>query len=176
MALILNKSGRVVPAWQTFAAAASDPQKHLWLTRRLHRDLLLEHAAKQGTPGWLNPPFAFFSELPARFGIKAKPISLIDRRSLINRLALEHAKTNQINLPAAGANITRSSTIDSFFSEILPEGITADELAADLKNAAQVDFAVRRNRWIVNVYQAYLAHLSAHGQYDPRSVHALIAD
>jgi hypothetical protein len=36
-------------------------------------------------------------------------MSLLDHRSLINRLALEDAKNTGIHLPAAGPNITRSS-------------------------------------------------------------------
>lgn len=176
MGLILRHAGSATAIWKAFAEAARTPQSHLWFTHRIHRDLLLDHAARSGAPGWLNPPFAFFSELPARFGIKGRPISLLDRRNLVNRLAVEYAKTNGIQLPAAGANITRSSMLDSFFSEILPEGISQISLIERLDFADSDEFGSRRNAWIAGVYKAYLGELAGRVQYDPRSIHALLAD
>jgi RecB family exonuclease len=172
------RSGRSAEnIWNACAGALSaDVGSHIWVTHRIHRDLLLEHAANAGIPGWLNPPFSFFSELPGRFGIRAKPISLLDRRSVVNRLAGELATRHGIRLPAAGADITRSSMLDSLFSELLPEGVTPTQLTAHLTHAESDDFARRRNRWIVDVYSAYLAELEQRGQYDPRQIHALLAD
>jgi hypothetical protein len=70
MPLIYRSAGSLPLAWREFARSSSTSGSHLWITRR-HRGLLLEHADKSGAYGWLNPRFAFFPELPARFGIKA---------------------------------------------------------------------------------------------------------
>src|SRR5690606_24534677 len=37
-------------------------------------------------------------------------------------------------------------------------------------------FARRRNDWLVSVYRDYLNELNTLGQFDPRSVHALLAE
>src|SRR5687767_13855438 len=63
---------------------------HIWLTHRLHRDLLLNEAALRGMRGWLKPPVQFFSALPQLFGIAGKPVGLLTRREIIGRLAITH--------------------------------------------------------------------------------------
>src|SRR5690606_16450687 len=38
------------------------------------------------------------------------------------------------------------------------------------------DFSRRRNEWVVSVYRDYLAELARLDRFDPRSVHALLAE
>jgi hypothetical protein len=159
-------------------AAASQVTRHhahIWLTHRLHRDLLLEAAAKQKLRGWLKPPVQFFSALPELFGISGKPIGLLTRRELIGRLALEHGTRAGIGTTSLEVSLARGHMLDSFFGELLPESITPDELQNQLARVEQDEFAARRNVWVAATYRSYLDELSKAGLFDPRAIHALVA-
>jgi RecB family exonuclease len=180
--LVRTSSNRVL--WHACAdrflteAAASQVTRHhahIWLTHRLHRDLLLEAAAKQKLRGWLKPPVQFFSALPQLFGISGKPIGLLTRRELIGRLALEQGTRAGIGSTSLEVSLARGHMLDGFFGELLPEGITPDGLQNQLARVEQDEFAARRNAWVVATYRAYLDELTQAELFDPRAIHALIA-
>ena len=148
---------------------------HLWLTQRSQRDLLLETAVARGVPGWLAPPFSFLSELPKRFHAGAAPIELLTRRQLISEISTAHARRAQIGA-AEGTAIVRGHMLDAVFSELLPEGVTPDRIQLMLRDTAADDFAVRRDGWLLAVYEEYQRTLRDRGLYDPRAIHAIIAD
>jgi hypothetical protein len=148
---------------------------HLWLTQRSQRDLLLEAAAARGIPGWFAPPVSFLSELPKRFHAGAVPIDLLTRRQLISVLSTAHAERVGIGA-AQGTGVVRGHMLDAVFSELLPEGVAPDHLGVVLAHAAADEFAQRRNDWLVGVYGEYLDTLNKRGMYDPRAIHAIIAD
>ncbi|HSJ30597.1 MAG TPA: PD-(D/E)XK nuclease family protein [Longimicrobiales bacterium] len=148
---------------------------HIWLTQRSQRDLLLESAAASGHPGWFAPPLSFLSELPKRFHAGAAPIDLLTRRQLISAIATQQARRAGIGAGGSTA-IVRGHMLDAVFSELLPEGVTPDRLAELLSHAAADEFAERRNAWVLGVYREYLDRLRERGMYDPRAIHAIIAD
>ena len=177
--------GDAAPLWSTCVArflsdARTSPgttrhPAHVWLTQRSQRDLLLESAAASGHPGWFAPPLSFLSELPKRFHAGAAPIDLLTRRQLISAIASEQARRTGIGA-AGGAAIVRGHMLDAVFSELLPEGVTPDRFAALLAHAEADEFAERRNAWVLAVYREYLGRLGERGMYDPRAIHAIIAD
>src|SRR5687767_962648 len=151
------------------------PDTHIWLTHRLQRDELLEHAAKAGAKGWLRPPIHFFSELPKLFGIREKPIGQLARRERISRIAQELGREFEMPAPTGHA-LVRGHMLDGLFGELLPEGVLPKTLETALARLDADDFARRRNAWLVSSYATYLARLKEDGLYDARQVHALIAD
>ncbi|MEE9208532.1 MAG: PD-(D/E)XK nuclease family protein [Gemmatimonadota bacterium] len=148
----------------------------LWLTHRAQRDALYEMAAERGLHGWLAPPVSFLSELPKLFEIQARPIGILTGRLLVARLAARNAAS----LHGADADRergpARSHALDHVFSELLPEGVTAGCLRTALDELGGDDFARRRNAWVVDTYEAFLAELESRGRFDPRSIHAMVAD
>lgn len=147
----------------------------VWLTHRIQRDCLYKNAATRRTPGWLAPPIAFLSELPELFGIDAPSIGLLRRRAIIARLARERGG----ECGFGGALPERAGVVqalDTLFGELLPEGVTAERLEESLEGVGADEFARRRNDWVVAVYRGYLDALDGAGAYDPRQVHALVAE
>ena len=65
--------------------------------------------------------------------------------------------------------------LDRIFSDLLPEGITADTLEAGLSTLDSDEFGQCRNAWVVETYRAYLAELDKRGLMDLRSVPSVIA-
>lgn len=149
---------------------------YLWLTHRLQRDALLEAAEARGLPGWLGPPFAFFSDLPALFEIRQPRIGLLERRMRIGRLAAERGR--ELDVRAADRSDPRGIAValDGLFGELLPDGVTPERLREALSGLAVDGFGGRRNDWITAVYADYLARLEAEGRYDPRAIHARVAE
>src|SRR5690606_4633950 len=103
------------------------------------------------------------------------PIDLLTRRQVISAIATEQARRTGV-AAGRGTPIVRGHMLDAVFSELLPEGVTPDRLALLLAHAAADDFAQRRNAWVLAVYGEYLDHLAERGLYDPRAIHAIIAD
>src|SRR5215207_9054447 len=100
---------------------------HIWLTHRLHRDAILTEAYASGVRGWLEPPIHFLSELPVLFDIKDKPIGQLARRERISRIA--DAAAPRFGMPTGrGSAVIRGHMLDTFFGELLPEGITPTAL------------------------------------------------
>ncbi len=148
---------------------------YAWLTHRTQRDLLLETAAERGARGWFAPPIAFFSELRRMFGIESRPVGILTGRMLVARLASRHAG------PLAFDAVSRSSPggthmLDSVFSELLPEGVSPEALREALGTIEGDEFTERRNAWVSETYAAFLRELEKRGLYDPRSIHAIVAD
>jgi len=163
------------------AAAERNPgptghRAHLWLTHRNQRDLLFEQAVRRGIAGWLKPPIRFFSGLPELFGIRGKPIGLLARRELVSRIGCELGGRYGIRMGNTDATITRGNMMDAFVGELLPDGIAPDELERALEVAASDEFAERRNAWVVATYRRYTEAIEKLGVYDPRSIHALVAE
>jgi ATP-dependent helicase/DNAse subunit B len=154
------------------------PSSHsafVWFTHRIQRDAIYIEAASRGLPGWLAPPIAFFSDLPELFGISQKRIGLLRRRVLIGQLAREQSSECGIG----GALAERSgivSGLDSLFGELLPEGVTPEQLNSALEGLDGDDFSRCRNAWIAGVFRTYLETLAGDGLYDPRQIHSLVAD
>lgn len=146
----------------------------LWVAHRVQRDALYALAARRGLPGWLAPPVSFFSELPRRFGVRRRPIGLLTGRLLVARLAAREGRRH--GLETADGGPARAHLLDAVFSELLPEGVSLTELRRALRALGGDDFALRRNRWVVDTYEAFLDELEARERYDPRSIHAMIAD
>ena len=183
MTLHAVRRGGTAPLWQAFldgflgevgdhTGPAGYPS-FAWFTHRLQRDRLWREAAARGLKGWLNPPHSFFSELPRRFGIDLRPIGLLERQSLLDRLSAEAGARTGFTL-AVNAPLGRG--IDQVLGELLPEGISAEQLAEALARLPGADdFSRARSNWLVEVYRGYLAALSERKQHDHRSVHALLA-
>lgn len=162
------------------SAAANNPgpsghRAHLWLTHRSQRDLLLDQASQRGLRGWLNPPVHFLSGLPGLFGIRGRSIGLLARREMISRIGFECGRTHGIRFGNADASITRGNMLDGFMGELLPEGVTPEELEQALASLDPDEFGRRRNAWVVATYGRYLATLARIRAHDPRSIHALVA-
>lgn len=148
----------------------------LWLTHRLQRNALFEEAASRNLKGWLHPPIVFLSQLPDLFDLKVKPVALLRRRNLIGSLAASQAQGLESPWRTTGDGRGLGQAVDRLFGELLPEGITPDELAVALVDATEEEFAATRNDWVVAVYRDYLDLLRERGLYDWRSIHALVAD
>ena len=186
MPLRLVRSSSNARLWEACATAFLDEAgerrgpdgfpAHLWLTHRTQRDLLLETAERRALPGWLGPPFSFFSEFPRRFGIELRPIGPLTARLLVGRLAGRAARAHGFG-EVAGPDVPgRGHMIDRMFSELLPEGVSVEELAGALAALPADEFSTRRNAWLLETYRAYASAVADRGQFDPRSIHALVAD
>ena len=151
-------------------------ESHLWITHRNLRDLLFERAYERGMPGWLGPPVSFFSELPQLFDIRLKPVGVLTRRRLVSRLAIKHGREILGREPGNADGVVRGHMLDSLLGDLLPEGVSPDRLRELLSGLDGDEFATKRNEWIVKVYAGYLEELARRGIYDPRSIHALIAE
>ena len=151
-------------------------ESHLWITHRNLRDLLFERAYERGMPGWLGPPVSFFSELPQLFDIRLKPVGVLTRRRLVSRLAIKHGREILGREPGNADGVVRGHMLDSLLGDLLPEGVSPDRLRELLSGLDGDEFATKRNEWIVKVYAGYLEELARLGIYDPRSIHALIAE
>ena len=161
------------------AAATSEPLTHrawIWLNHRSLRDLVHEAAFARGHPGWLDPPVTLFVELAALFGIRDKPVGVLQRRRLLSRHAARLGRRILGRESGRGAGVIRGHMLDGFLGGLLPEGIAPTELEQALGRLGGDDFARRRNAWVVAVYRAYLTSLGEQGLRDWRSVNALIAD
>jgi RecB family exonuclease len=150
-------------------------RSHLWVAHRGQRDALFETAAAQGLPGWLAPPISFLSELRERFQIRQRPVGHLTGRLLVSRVAAREFRRAGLGSGRPDRGPTGSHAIDGLFSELLPEGVTPDELSSILDRLGGDDFALRRNRWVEASYRAFLEELESLGRYDPRSIHAMVA-
>ncbi|MCL7968760.1 MAG: PD-(D/E)XK nuclease family protein [marine benthic group bacterium] len=148
---------------------------HLWLAHRGARDALFEAAAERGLPGWLSPPVSFFSELPLRFGIRQRPIGHLTGRLLVSRIAAHNFRQAGLGSGRTDRGPAGSHAIDALFSELLPEGVSPSELEAAVSGLGGDDFAIRRNRWVVESYAEFLGELERLDRFDPRSIHAILA-
>ena len=147
----------------------------LLLSHRVQRDALLEGAALRGVPGWMDPPFAFFSDLRRMFGIEARPVGILTGRMLVARLAGQAAVRAGVRTAGRDRGPAGTHMLDRVFSELLPEGVTPAVLGDALRPLGRDDFTRRRNAWVVDTYEAFLAELEARELYDPRSIHAMVA-
>lgn len=148
---------------------------HLWLAHRLQRDALFEAAAARGVPGWLGPPVAFLSELRDRFGIRDRPVGHLTGRLLVARIASKHYRRAGLGRERPDRGPARSHVLDALFSELLPEGVPPGHLRAALAALPGDAFADRRNRWVADTYEEFLAELARRERFDPRSIHAMVA-
>lgn len=182
--LIRSPSSRAL--WETCidrflerAGRATGPQSHrahLWLAHRSQRDAAFERAARRGLRGWLAPPVSFFSELPARFGIRERPIGLLTARLLVARLAAREGRRHGLGETGRERGPAQAHMLDAVFSELLPEGVGPRRLRDALDALPGDPFARRRNEWLVRTYAAYLRELGARERFDPRAVHARLAE
>lgn len=147
-----------------------------WLAHRVQRDALLEAAAERGLPGWLEPPISFLSELRGLFEIEERPVGILTGRLLVARLAAEAADEAGLSAAARERGPARAHMIDGVFSELLPEGVPPETLGRALRELGGDAFARRRNGWVAAAYAALRARLREEGRYDPRQIHALVAE
>jgi hypothetical protein len=164
--------------WLGEVGKSRGPRSHdafVWLTHRIQRDALYKEAGRRGLAGWLAPPLAFFSDLPELFGISERRVGLLRRRALVGQLAREQGNACGIGgaLPERAGVI---QALDALFGELLPEGLTPDRLEERLDGLGADEFARCRNAWVVAVYRGYLEALAREGAYDPRQIHAIVAD
>ncbi|MFO7588149.1 MAG: PD-(D/E)XK nuclease family protein [Gemmatimonadota bacterium] len=149
---------------------------HLWVAHRLQRDALFEAAADRGIPGWLGPPVAFLSELHDRFGIRDRPVGHLTGRLLVARIASRSYRRAGLGRERPDRGPARSHVLDALFSELLPEGVDPERLRAALEALGGDEFALRRNAWVADSYEEFLGELARRDRYDPRSIHAMVAD
>ena len=183
MPLTLIRSDSTTSLWQACvgrfldelgdATGGAKYGSHLWVTHRTQRDLLLAAAEARKLPGWLSPPFSFFSELPHRFSIELHPLGHLSGRLLLASIA---KSVGQQHAFSEIEGLSQGHLIDQTLSELLPEGIDPDELEIALDQSDGDEFTAQRNRWLTDTYRDYLSQLSDQGRFDPRSVHSLIAD
>jgi len=149
---------------------------YLLLSHRVQRDALLELARRRGIPGWLNPPLAFFSDLRRMFGVEARPVGILTGRMLVARLAGQTAL--RVGMPTADRDRgpTGSHMLDRVFSDLLPEGVSPPGLREALAQLQGDEFTRRRNAWVADTYESFLSELQKRGLYDPRSIHAMVAE
>jgi hypothetical protein len=150
-------------------------ESFLWLTHRLQRDALFREAARSGLKGWLAPPIAFLSDLPRLFDIRERPISLLRRRTVIGHLAATRGREQGIAAESSFDRLGIGHTADQLIGELLPEGVTPARLEQALERLDRDDFAKRRNAWITAAYRDYLTTLERENRYDPRAIHAVVA-
>ena len=155
------------------ARGGTEHGSHLWVTHRTQRNLLLEAAEERKIPGWLSPPFSFFSELPHRFGIELRPLGHLAGRLLLSSIANNFCRKHAFS---EIEGLRHSHLIDRTLSELLPEGVDPNELKIALDQLNGDEFTARRNCWLTDTYRDYLEQLSDQGKFDPRSVHSLVAD
>jgi RecB family exonuclease len=149
---------------------------HLWVVHRAQRDRLYERATKRGLAGWFGPPVSFFSQLRDSFSISERPIGILTGRLLVARLATESARRHDLAAATRESGPARGHMLDRLFSELLPEGIGPEQLAAALDGLESDGFGERRNAWVVDTYRAFLGALAERERYDPRSIHAKVAE
>jgi len=149
---------------------------HLWVAHRLQRDALFEAAVDRGVPGWLGTPVSFLSELRERFGIRDRPVGHLTGRLLVARIASKHYRRTGLGRERPDRGPARSHVLDALFSELLPEGVRPDRLRRALEELGGDDFGIRRNRWVADTYEEFLEELARRERFDPRSIHARVAD
>lgn len=147
----------------------------LLLTHRVQRDVLMETAAARSITGWLNPPVAFFSDLRGMFGIEARPVGILTGRMLVARLAGQVALSSGVRTAGRDQGPAGTHMLDRVFSELLPEGVTPEQLREALVPLAVDEFSRKRNAWVADTYEAFLSELAERQLYDPRSIHAMVA-
>jgi RecB family exonuclease len=172
--------------WDAFTRAFLDANAGLtgpgrfrayaWLTHRIHRDRLYEAAVARGVPAWLGPPVAFFSDLPRLFDVRQRPIGLLRRQAVLDDLAHARGTEDLAGGPTAFDRAGIGRAHDRLVGDLLAERITPEELARALDGLEGDAFAARRNAWVVAVYRDYLARIAAEDRYDPRAIHALVAE
>ncbi len=153
-----------------------DFPSHLWIAHRAQRDSLYSVAAERGLPGWLAPPISFLSELRERFRIEERPIGILTGRLLVARIARERQNLLDLSMAPGREGPARSHMLDSVFSELLPEGVAPERLRETLAEIGGDEFGSRRNAWVADTYEAFLAELESRDRFDPRSIHAMVAD
>jgi RecB family exonuclease len=153
-----------------------DYATHLWVVHRAQRDRLYERATARGLAGWFRPPVAFFSQLRDAFAISEMPIGILTGRLLVARLATESARQHGLVAATREAGPARGHMLDRLFSELLPEGVTPEGLESALAALQTDEFGERRNAWVGDTYRAFLEALAQRERYDPRSIHAKVAE
>jgi RecB family exonuclease len=161
-------------------AAGSGPAGHrpwIWLSHRNLRDRLFEAARARGHDGWLEPPISFFGDLADLFDLRGSPVGLLTRRRILSRQASRLGREIFGRADGQGGGVIRSHILDAMLADLLPEGVSPDELRDALAQAHADDdeFTRARDRWVVEVYAAYLDELRRLGKSDWRSINALLA-
>lgn len=186
MPLNVVRAPAAAPLWEAcvdrFLAEAATPAEAgagsrawIWLNNAHLRDLLYEASHARGHPGWLDPPVTVFGDLVDRFGIRAKSVGLLTRRRLVSRHAARLGRRILGREPGRGDGVIRGHMLDRLLGDLLPEGVPPERLERALDRLGGDHFARRRNRWVVEVYRAYLDSLRDRDLLDARSVNAHIA-
>ncbi len=184
MTMTIVSAGSTAALWDAFSGSFLDEvggttgpdgfAASAWFTHRLQRDRLWKDAGDRRLKGWLRPPHAFFSELPRLFELSARPIGLMERQVLLDRLSIDEGQTAGFD-QAVQNRLGRGA--DQLIGEWLPEGVTPEAAETELMaHAARDDFDRIRNQWLVAVYRRYLAELTGRRWCDARAVHSLVAD
>lgn len=148
---------------------------HIWLAQESQVDLLYETAVARGVKGWLGPPVTTMRQLAARFEIRQRRVGLLTRRRLISRIAGNVAREVGMQDPSRSDGVVRGHMLDALFGELMPEGVSPEQLAEALDEIPGDRFSRRRNDWIVQTYAGYLRQLRHLDRIDTRQTSALIA-
>ena len=160
MSAFLPQAGSRIPA--------AGRRAWIWLSHRLLRDRLFEEACERGMRGWMDPPVTLLAELPDHFGIPGRSAGLLIRRRMVSRCASRLGRRILGPDHFTGGGLVRGHMLDALLADVLPEGVTPRELEKALAGLGGDEFARRRNRWIVEVYRAYLKELEEADLIDRR--------
>jgi len=154
-----------------------DYPSFLWVTNRNLRDSFLECAQSRGLKGWLGPPFRTWNELPESFEINQQSIGQLTRQLLISTISSRAAqKVDFVHYQKTRHGILPGRILDRLFGELLPEGISADNLEKGFESLRITnDFVEKRNRWIVETYKQYLEALDTKNLRDTRATNSILA-
>ena len=148
----------------------------IWLSHRNLKDLLFEAVHETGCPGWLDPPVNVIQDLPRIFGIRGKVVGPLTRRWILGKATVRLANKILGHDYGTRRGVVSGQIVDRVINDFVAEGVTPEKLQEALGRLRSEGGAVRRNRWVVAVYQAYLDELQTRGLIDPASVSALITE
>lgn len=148
----------------------------IWLSHRNLRDRMFDTAHDRGHEGWLGPPITFFGDWAKLFDIRDNSVGLLTRRRILADCATSLGGELQALSTTQSGAVVRNHMLDPLLADLLPEGVLPDQLREALGQLQGDEFSQTRNRWIVAVYEDYLAELARRDRTDWRSVNALLAD
>lgn len=129
------------------------------------RDDLIRLAAERGIPGWIDPPFCTFAELPDRLGrTDLLPCDDFERAVIIGGVLRQFGGEVFGRLQRPEDFI---DAVDRLFGELIVEGVTPDELSRAFERRRRRDaFERERDGELAVLYREYVARLA---QPDPTS-------
>ena len=151
--------GFFLPLHATAETPFPSPNYLLALRQGGLRDDVIRLAARKGCKGWFDPPLCIFHELPRWLGERASAtLGEIERRALLGNIVRSTGGGVFGQLRRLDYYL---GALDSFFGEIIAEGITAEgfDLATAELTRKPASFAARKNAELAKIYRSYLQAL-----------------